>query len=46
MLLAEITAVDAHFYSIGTNPRPTEKALWKTSMTTGGVVRPERNPIW
>ncbi|CAM3140102.1 SEC-C metal-binding domain-containing protein [Filibacter tadaridae] len=31
-------------YDIGTDPRPTEKALWETSMTTGGVVQPERKP--
>lgn len=31
-------------YEIGTDPRPTEKALWETSMTTGGVVQPERKP--
>lgn len=31
-------------YAIGTDPRPTEKALWETSMTTGGVVIPERKP--
>lgn len=31
-------------YDIGTDPRTTEKALWETSMTTGGVVQPERKP--
>ena len=31
-------------YDIGTDPRPTEKALLETSMTTGGVVQPERKP--
>lgn len=31
-------------YAIGTDPRPTEKSLWETSMTTGGVVVPERKP--
>ena len=31
-------------YAIGTDPRPSEKALWETSMTTGGVVVPERKP--
>lgn len=31
-------------YTIGTDPRPTEKALWETSMTTGGLVLPERKP--
>lgn len=31
-------------YAIGTDPRPTEKSLWETSMTTGGVVIPERKP--
>ncbi len=31
-------------YAVGTDPRPTEKALWETSMTTGGVVLPERKP--
>lgn len=31
-------------YAIGVDPRPTEKALWETSMTTGGVVLPERKP--
>lgn len=31
-------------YAIGVDPRPTEKALWETSMTTGGVVVPERKP--
>lgn len=31
-------------YAIGTDPRLTEKALWETSMTTGGVVLPERKP--
>ncbi|HJF31779.1 MAG TPA: SEC-C domain-containing protein [Sporosarcina psychrophila] len=32
----------ARVYDIGTDPRPTEKALWETSMTTGGVVQPKR----
>jgi tetratricopeptide (TPR) repeat protein len=36
--------VAARVYDIGTDPRPTEKALWETSMTTGGVVQPERKP--
>lgn len=36
--------VAAKMYAIGTDPRPTEKALWETSMTTGGVVLPERKP--
>jgi tetratricopeptide (TPR) repeat protein len=36
--------VAARIYDIGTDPRPTEKALWETSMTTGGVVQPERKP--
>lgn len=31
-------------YAVGTDPRPTEKSLWETSMTTGGVVIPERKP--
>ncbi|MCZ2257425.1 tetratricopeptide repeat protein [Sporosarcina sp. G11-34] len=31
-------------YDIGTDPKPGEKALWETSMTTGGVVQPERKP--
>ncbi len=31
-------------YEIGTDPRPAEKGLWETSMTTGGVVQPERRP--
>lgn len=31
-------------YAVGTDPRPTEKSLWETSMTTGGVVLPERKP--
>ncbi len=34
----------ARLYAIGVDPRPTEKALWETSMTTGGVVLPERKP--
>lgn len=29
--------VAARLYDIGTDPRPTEKALWETSMTTGGL---------
>ena len=36
--------VAARIYDIGTDPRLTEKALWETSMTTGGVVQPERKP--
>lgn len=36
--------VAARLYDIGTDPRPTEKALWETSMTTGGVIQPERKP--
>lgn len=31
-------------YDVGTDPRPTEKALWETSMTTGGVVQPNQKP--
>ncbi|MFS0576002.1 SEC-C metal-binding domain-containing protein [Sporosarcina sp. 179-K 3D1 HS] len=31
-------------YEIGTAPRPTEKGLWETAMTTGGVVKQGRKP--
>ncbi|MGN7385722.1 tetratricopeptide repeat protein [Sporosarcina sp. SAFN-015] len=31
-------------FDIGTDPRPTEKGLWETAMTTAGVVEPERKP--
>ncbi|WP_318614882.1 YecA family protein [Sporosarcina sp. YIM B06819] len=34
----------AQLYDIGTDPKPSEKALWETSMTTAGVVQPERKP--
>ncbi|QTD40573.1 hypothetical protein [Sporosarcina sp. Te-1] len=34
----------ARAYEIGTDPRPTEKGLWETAMTTSGVVQPERKP--
>ncbi|BAQ09784.1 hypothetical protein OXB_1313 [Bacillus sp. OxB-1] len=34
----------AREYEIGTDPRPTEKGLWETAMTTGGVVEPGRKP--
>lgn len=34
----------AEIYAIGTDSRPSEKSLWETSMTTGGVVLPERKP--
>lgn len=36
--------VTARVYEIGTDPRPTEKKLWETAMTTAGVVQPERKP--
>jgi tetratricopeptide (TPR) repeat protein len=31
-------------YDIGTDPRPSEKELWETAMTTAVVVQPERKP--
>lgn len=34
----------AKLYDIGTDPKSSEKALWETSMTTAGVVQPERKP--
>ncbi|WP_342513374.1 SEC-C metal-binding domain-containing protein [Sporosarcina sp. FSL K6-1522] len=36
--------VAAQVYDIGTDPKPSEKALWETSMTTAGVVQLERKP--
>ncbi|MFC5589341.1 SEC-C metal-binding domain-containing protein [Sporosarcina soli] len=36
--------VTARVYEIGTDPRPTEKKLWETAMTTSGIVQPERRP--
>ncbi|KXH83867.1 tetratricopeptide repeat protein [Sporosarcina sp. HYO08] len=36
--------IASRVYEIGTDPRPSEKALWETSMTTAGVVQPERKP--
>lgn len=44
MMSSEDAPMAARLYDIGTDPRPTEKALWETSMTTGGVVQPERKP--
>lgn len=44
MMDSEDAPVAARIYNIGTDPRPTEKALWETSMTTSGVVQPERKP--
>ena len=44
MMDSEETPAAASLYAIGVDPRPTEKALWETSMTTGGVVLPERKP--
>ena len=44
MMSSEDEPMAARLYDIGTDPRPTEKALWETSMTTGGVVQPERKP--
>lgn len=44
MMDSEDESVAPKLYEIGTDPRPTEKGLWETSMTTGGVVQPERKP--
>ena len=44
MMNSDDAPTAARIYNIGTDPRPTEKALWETSMTTGGVVQPERKP--
>lgn len=44
MMQSDDEPVAEKMYAIGTDPRPTEKALWETSMTTSGVVLPERKP--
>lgn len=44
MMKSEDAPAAASLYAIGVDPRPTEKALWETSLTTGGVVLPERKP--